>query len=117
MRPVHSRPLSEKQSVESSIRQIRSACLFLNRRPPETVLNLTEMPLGWLCALFGQEGACQGRRAAPKPEVGEFIQIKDEDAEPVMYGDLRAVRRNRCEQIIFLLVFSLHCLLSHLHGP
>lgn len=97
MRPVHSRLLSETESAEFLMREIRSECFFFNRRAPETVFDLSKMSLGWIRKLLGQERRLHGHHAVLKPEVGEAIEIKDEDEEAVVYGDPRRAKRRRCE--------------------
>lgn len=97
MRPVQFTALSEVGNVESFMRRIRSAYFVLNRRAPETVLDLANMSLGLLRELLGQELELQGRHAVPKPEGEEVTEIKDEDGEVKVYVDSRPVEQSRRE--------------------
>lgn len=95
--PVHSRSLSDAENDEPLMREMRSACFFLSPPASETVPGLVKMSLAWLRELLGQERALQGRHAVPKPEVGEAIEIKDENEEALVYWDTRPVNRSRRE--------------------
>lgn len=45
---------SEAKDLESSVREIRSACFVFSRLAPETSLDLTKTSFGWFRKLLGQ---------------------------------------------------------------
>lgn len=80
------------------------------------VLDLAKMLLGWLRELLGQKRASQGRRADPKPEMGQVADIKDEDDEAVVYEDARPVGWSRRKLIVLATSLSRYCSLSRCLG-
>lgn len=73
VRPLHFHSLSEAESAESRMREIRSPCSAPSHRAPETVLDLAKMSLGWLRELLGQKRASQEHHAVPKLKLGKVI--------------------------------------------
>lgn len=61
----------------------------------KTFLHLAKTSPGWLREVLGQERKMQRHHTVSKPEVGEIIELKNENEEAVVYGDLRPVQRSR----------------------
>lgn len=79
------------------MREMRSACSVFSCRAPKTILEHAKMSVRWLCELFEQERALQGRHADPESKVGEVAETGDQKGESVVYGDPRLVKQSRAE--------------------
>lgn len=70
---------------------------FLNCRASEPVLDLAKMSHERLHEVLGEESALRGPHAVPKPEIGDVIEMKDENEGAVLHGHTRPVKRSRRE--------------------
>lgn len=94
---VHSGSLSKAEKAESIMPEICSACYVLSRRAHGTVLDLSNMPFGWLRKLVGQKRSLQGCGKVLKPDMKKIVELRSDNDEEVGYGDPRPVKPSRSE--------------------